>query len=69
MFEADCIFCIRIKKYDKEGEVKDKGINSKITIICKNFNQNSVLFLSTDLLGETKILAQNLHDLKLALDK
>ena len=68
MFKADCIFCIRINNYNKKGKRKEKGIISKITIICKNFNQNSVLFLITDLIGETKILAQNLHELKFLCD-
>ena len=37
---------------------------SKVTIICKNLNQNSVLFVSSDLLGESQILIENLQNLK-----
>lgn len=31
-----------------------------MTLLFKNFNQDTMLFFSTDLLGETKVLLNNL---------
>ena len=60
---AQCLLCIGIM-----GDKKKEGA-CKMTLVFKNFNHDSVLFFSTDLLGETKVLLTNLLYLKEICEK
>jgi hypothetical protein len=49
---------MRVRKYEGKKEAFSSSEFTKIKIVFKNFNQESVSFLSSELLGDSKVLIE-----------